>query len=72
MSNFESHKYRGHTIEFVPKLGWSDSHQKPVPNGFQVRVDGPYCSINQQTYVPDINYFKDAIDRALAKSGDVK
>ena len=67
-TNFQTIKYRGHTIELVPKLGWSDAQQSFVDNGYQLHIDGPNCNVRQQTYVSDISLFKKQVDAAVDRS----
>ena len=65
---FEHRHYRGHTIELIEAMGWSDVYQTVVPNGFRITVDGPNFSCNQQTYLNDTRWVDQAIDDAITKA----
>lgn len=62
---FEHRKYRGHIIELVEQMGWSDAMQKMVPNGYRIYVEGPAVNINQHTYLSVTSYVDKIIDAAM-------
>ncbi len=60
--------YRGHRITQVEELGWSDTQQAMVSNGFRLIVEGPQYNFNRQTYIGMDHDVLRAIDAAIAKA----
>lgn len=55
-------KYKGHIIELVQAMGWSDAQQTVVPNGYRLTVEGPNVQLSQHTYSNDTLWICKAID----------